>query len=169
MEGWQICKSSVAACGDIRTGNAVIAHSVAYGVVSDSWMGDVAFIKERHNCGSLAILSTGHQKDLFQGLEKQKQKSQLALSFPWAEKLEFIFLPAKEPVPGVDKNLQYLKRMVNAEKVRRKLKHMCRGCIFTLKSNKPYFSQEQSEWNGHLIFKVPSRGKNPLEETLLMI
>lgn len=83
MESWQICKSSVIACRDIRTGNAVIAHRVAYGAVSDLWMGDVAFITERHSCGNSAILSAGHQEDLFQGLEKQKQKkSQLRLSFP---------------------------------------------------------------------------------------
>lgn len=85
MESWQICRSSVIACRDIRTGNAVIAHRVSYGVVSDLWMGDVAFITERHDCGSSAILSAGYQEDLFQGLEKQKQKqkkSQLGLSFP---------------------------------------------------------------------------------------
>lgn len=83
MESWQICKSCVIACRDIRTGNAGLAHRVAYGVVSDLWMGDVTFITERHNCGSSAILSAGHQEDLFQGLEKQKQKkNQLGLIFP---------------------------------------------------------------------------------------
>lgn len=87
MESWQICKSSLIAWRDIRTGDAVIAHRVAYGVVSDLWMGDVAFITERHNCGNSAIFSAGHQEDLFQGLEKQKRKkSLLGLSFPWAEK-----------------------------------------------------------------------------------
>lgn len=54
----------------------MIAHRVAYGVVSDLWMGDVAFITERHNCGNSAIFSAGHQEDLFQGLEKQKRKEE---------------------------------------------------------------------------------------------
>jgi len=44
MESWQVCKSSVIACRVVRAGNAVIAHRMAYGAVSDLWMGDITFI-----------------------------------------------------------------------------------------------------------------------------
>lgn len=39
-------------------------------------------------------------------------------------------------MPGVDKSLQCFKIRVNAEKVRRKLRQICRGYMKAVKANK---------------------------------